>query len=154
MITQTKIQGLIGDLLEENEFFIVSLEVNTSNKIRLLIDSMKGIQIEDCVKVSRAIEHNLDRETEDFELEVSSPGLDAPFKVKEQYLKNIGRQVEVILKDGHTYKGLLVSANSDNFSVEITKLLRVEGKKRKQTIKEKVEFVFDEVSKVRVLITF
>jgi ribosome maturation factor RimP len=103
---------------------------------------------------SRAIENSLDRDTEDFELEVSSPGLDAPFKVKEQYLKNIGRKVEVLLKDGHTYKGILLDYGFNNFSVEITKRVRIEGKKKKQTIKEKVEFLYDQVSKVRVVITF
>jgi ribosome maturation factor RimP len=154
MISESKILALIESLLTDKKFFLVSIEVSHSNRIRVLIDSNEGIQIDDCVRVSRAIEHGLDREAEDFELEVSSPGLDAPFKVSEQYLKNIGRQVEVLMKDGHTYNGLLLEAGKTGFSVEVNKKIRQEGKKQKTVVKEIIDFVFDEVSKVRALITF
>ncbi len=154
MITQAKILALIDSLMTENEFFVVSLDISASNKIRLLIDSMKGVQIDDCVKLSRAIEHGLDREVEDFELEVSSSGLDAPFKVRQQYNKNIGREVEVIQKDGQKIRGLLLIANENSFCIEADKRTKVEGKKRKQLIKEKIDLAYDEVSKVRVVISF
>jgi ribosome maturation factor RimP len=154
MISQAKILGLIESLINTQKFFIVSLDINQSNKIRLLIDSMSGVQIDDCVKVSRAIEQGLNRETEDFELEVSSPGLDAPFRVKEQYLKNIGNPVEVFLKDGHTYQGTLIHADEKKFSIEMEKEIKSEGKKKKLKIKENVVFVYDEISKVKAVIKF
>jgi len=154
MISQSKILALIEGPMADEKFFVVSLDVNQSNKIRLLIDSIKGVQIDDCVRVSRVIEKGLDREIEDFELEVSSPGLDTPFKVKEQYTKNIGHRVEVLLKDGHTYTGQLRSADKTSFCVEIDKKIIQEGKKKKLTVKEEVDFVYEEVSKVKAVITF
>jgi ribosome maturation factor RimP len=154
MISKGKIVELTGGLFAENGFFIVSLEVNPANRIRLQIDSMKGIHIDDCVKVSRIIEQGLDRDTEDFELEVSSPGIETPFRVKEQYTKNIGREVEIILKSGHTYRGILKQANIDFFSAEISKPVKTEGKKKKEIIKEIIDFKYNEATKVRALISF
>lgn len=132
----------------------MSLEVRPANKIKLVVDSMKGILIDDCVKLSRAIEHGLNREIEDFELEVSSPGLDSPFKVKEQYIKNIGKNVEVIKKDGKQFQGKLLSVDPEKFCVEAEKHIKIEGKKKKEVIKEKVELEYSEVSKIRLVISF
>jgi ribosome maturation factor RimP len=154
MISQSKILALIEGPMAQEKFFVVSLEVSNSNKIRLLIDSMKGVQIEDCVFISRIIEKGLDRETDDFELEVSSPGLDAPFRVPEQYIKNIGRQVEVLLKSGHTFTGQLLSADAKGFCMEVNRKVAQVGKKNKLSIKEKFAFVKEEVSKVKVVLKF
>jgi ribosome maturation factor RimP len=154
MITQARILGLIDSLIVDNELFVVSLEISLSNKIRLLVDSLKGIQIDDCVRLSRAIEQGLDREIEDFELEVSSAGLDAPFRVKQQYDKNIGREVDVIRRDGQKIQGKLLSANENSFSIEASRSVKVEGKKKKQISKENIELAYNEVSKVKVNIIF
>jgi ribosome maturation factor RimP len=154
MVTQAKILELIDGLLTEKEFFVVSLDVSNSNKIRLLVDSMKGVLIEDCVKLSRAIEQGLDRETDDFELEVSSAGLDAPFRVKQQYQKNIGQEVEVIKKDGLKYKGILLNAGAETFCVETIRAVKMHGKKKKQLVKENIDFAYADVSKVKLIITF
>jgi len=154
MVTQAKILELIDGLLTEKEFFVVSLDVSNSNKIRLLVDSMKGVLIEDCVKLSRAIEQGLDRETDDFELEVSSAGLDAPFRVRQQYQKNIGQEVEVIKKDGLKYKGILLNAGAETFCVETIRAVKMHGKKKKQLVKENIDFAYADVSKVKLIITF
>jgi ribosome maturation factor RimP len=154
MITHQQIQDLISGVIAENDLFIISLDISNSNKIRLLIDSMKGIQLDECIKVNRAIEEGLDREIEDFELEVSSPGLDAPFRVKQQYDKSIGQDVEIITKEGVKIQGKLLSAGDNTFRIEAQKTVKAEGKKRKQTIIETLEFAYDQVSKIRVYFTF
>ena len=78
MILKEKILELAKDLLEEKHLFLVSLDISNSNNIRLVVDSEQGIQISDCVQLSRAIEQALNRDTEDFDIEVSSPGLGVP----------------------------------------------------------------------------
>ncbi|GAH40866.1 unnamed protein product, partial [marine sediment metagenome] len=115
---EEKIVKLINELVTEKDLFIVKLEVNTSNTIKLLVDSHKGIQINECVALSRSIENGLDREKEDFELTVSSPGLDSPFTVLQQYQKNIGREVKVKLHDGKKLQGILIQADDKGFSIE------------------------------------
>jgi len=148
MIVKEKIFDLIRHLLEEKDVFIVSLEVSIANKISLVIDSMKGVGIEDCIKFSRAIESGLDREIEDFELEVSSAGLGTPYKVLQQYYKNIGKEIEVVLKSGIKISGKLLEVNDSGIVVENQKRAKIEGKKKKQLVIENKGFTFDELSKV------
>ncbi|MBN1950362.1 MAG: ribosome assembly cofactor RimP [Bacteroidales bacterium] len=145
---------MIEALLTEKEVFIVSLEISTANKIRLIIDSFRGVTIDDCVAFSRAIEHNLDREEEDFELEVSSAGISEPFQIREQYLKNLGKDVEIQLTTGAKVSGKLVEVKEDGYIVEQIKKVTVEGKKKKQSISESLNFVFSEGHKVRLQLKF
>ncbi|MBO73037.1 MAG: ribosome assembly cofactor RimP, partial [Flavobacteriales bacterium] len=91
MIPESKIKELVQARIEGTKLFIVDINVSLSNKINVLIDGYDGVTISDCIDVSRGVEHNLDREAQDFELEVSSAGLDAPFAVSEQYKKNLGK---------------------------------------------------------------
>jgi ribosome maturation factor RimP len=133
MISQASVLDRIGGLMAEKKFFVVSLYISSSNKIRLIIDSQQGVQIDDCVMLR---------------------GIDSPFRVKEQYTKNIGRQVEVLLKSGHTYQGVLLSADKTSFCIEVEKKQAREGGKKNIVVKEKLDFVYDEVSRVRVVITF
>lgn len=154
MIKKDKILGLIKDLVEERNHFIVQLDVNSGNSIRLLADNIKGIQIKECVELSRAIENGLDREEEDFELVVSSPGLDTPLVVVQQYIKNIGREVKGTLNDGQKFQGKLIAADEIGFDIEEKKKIRIEGKKKKQTIIEKNNFLFDNVSEAKLVIKF
>jgi ribosome maturation factor RimP len=148
MIERSKIEGLIRELTEKNEIFIVSLIISPSNKITLLVDSLKGLNIRECVQLSRAIESGLDREEADFELEVSSPGLGEPLKVVPQYLKNIGREVEVFMINGSKLTGKLTEANINGFIIEEQK--KIKGKK--QTIPEKREFNYADVNKVKIVV--
>lgn len=150
MISKEAVLGLIEPVLEEKNFFVVMLEISTSNKIVLHIDSMSGVTIDEIVKISRLIEHGLDREEEDFELEVSSAGLDAPFTRKEQYLKNAGREVSVLLPDGRKETGTLSEAGDEGFKIEQRKRVRVEGKKKKQLQIQELDFSYQEVSKVKL----
>ena len=154
MLQREQILGLIEPLLEERRFFLISLDVTPSNAIRVVIDSMGSVTIEDCVAFSRAIEHNLDRDQDDFEIEVSSAGLSEPFRIREQYLKNIGKEIEVVLKNGRKEKGTLTDVAEDAFSIRQQKRVKVEGKKKKQLLTETLQHTFDECSKVKIVLKF
>ncbi|MGM0376058.1 MAG: ribosome assembly cofactor RimP [Bacteroidota bacterium] len=152
MIKKEQILDLIQPKLREDGFFPVSVEVKPGNRIEVLIDSKDGAPIEYCMKISRLIEQSLDRDAEDFELEVSSPGIGQPFKVKEQYLKSIGRPVEVLLPDGQIQKGVLEEVDDEGFVVKEEKKVKLEGKKKKELQVFNHRFRFDEVKKVKELL--
>jgi len=154
MITKEKIQEIIEPIIKDKEAFVVDIKVNTSNKINIEIDSLKGFTINDCVEVSRLVESKLDRDEEDFELEVASAGLSEPFKVIQQYQKNLGNDIETITKDGKKIKGVLTEVNDDGFVIDEAKKVKVEGKKKKQDIIEKHQFAFDQVKSTKVVIKF
>lgn len=154
MITKEKIQDIITETIKEKEAFIVDLSISSSNKINILIDSVKGFTIDDCVEVSRLIESKIDRDVEDFELEVSSAGLSEPFKVKEQYKKNLGNDVETITKGGIKIKGILSDVTDTDFEIEESKMVKVEGKKKKQNVIEKRRFAYDQVKSTKIVIKF
>ena len=120
MIERNRIEELIDQKLEGTEFFLVELKINIANKIDVFIDGMKGVTIKDCVGISRHIESSLDREEQDFELNVSSPGAEESFKVLKQYEKNIGRKLIVSTHDGITQEGILIEANFLEIKIEKT----------------------------------
>ncbi len=132
--------------------FIVDITVGTGNSISVLVDSDAGISVGECVQISRHIEGSLDREVEDFSLEVSSPGLSLPLKVLRQYLKNIGREVEAVTKSGEKQKGILKSANIDGFELEFLAKGRVDGKKVEET--KSLTYSFDQMKTVKIVISF
>lgn len=154
MITKEQVQKLIKDKLKENNFFVVELEVRGGNNILLEIDSPQGITVEDCVSFSRTIEHNLDRESEDFELNVSSPGLDKPLRVKEQYLKNIGKNVKVVQLDGKSTNGKLINVEKDELTVEYSSKEIVQGEKKKQILIKQEIINFNNIKETTIIISF
>lgn len=154
MITKEQILGLIEQKLEEKGFFLVNLDVHSGNNIQLEIDGPDGVTIKDCVDFSRQVEHNLDREEEDFELHVSSPGLDKPFRVYQQYEKNIGREVKVKKQDDQSTKGTLVEVTPEEIKVEYTFNQKVEGKKKKETITEQEIIPFNNIKETTIIISF
>jgi len=154
MITKELIQKLVEEKLAEGTNFIVDIAVKPGNKIFILIDNAAGLPISDCVTVSRFVESNLDREKEDFELNVSSPGLDQPFKVLKQYLKNIGKQVSVTTKENKKLNGKLISADENGIELEIKSTERVEGKKGKQLIINNINLTFNQLKETKVVVSF
>lgn len=154
MISKEQIMNIIQQKVEEENYFIVDVEVSTSNKIVVHLDGDQGVPIEFCISISRLIEHSLDRETEDFELVVSSPGIGQPFKVHRQFIKNIGRQVEVIGKDGLKFSGELLSVSQEGFVVKEEKMVKPEGKKKKELQVSEHPFIFEEVKSVKEIIKF
>ena len=151
MINKEKIQYLTEEVLSE-EMFVVDINIGAGNVISIFIDSDEGISIEECVMVSRYIEQNLDRETEDFSLEVSSPGLTSPLKVLRQYLKNIGRDVEVLTTNGEKKKGVLKSAGSTGIEIETVVKEKVGNEKVEKPVLS--AYNFDQIKTVKIIISF
>ena len=151
MITKEKVQVLVEEAMSHG-MFIVEITVGTGNQIAVSVDSDAGISVGECVQISRHIEDSLDREVEDFSLEVSSPGLSLPLKVLRQYLKNIGREVEVVTKSGEKQKGILKSANTEGFELEFLAKGKVDGKKVEET--KMLTYSFDQMKTVKIVISF
>ncbi len=154
MITVEKIQKLATEKLAEGSNFIVDIAVKTGNKITVLLDNDKGVSISDCVAMSRHIEFNLDRDADDFELTVMSPGLTEPFKILRQYQKNIGKQVDVVTKEGKKLSGKLVNANGLGIELETKVKERVEGKRGKQLIINNINLTFNQIKETKIVISF
>jgi ribosome maturation factor RimP len=154
MISKDQIMGIIQQQVEDENYFVVDVEVKPLNKIIVHLDGDQGVPIEFCVSISRLIEHTLDRESEDFELEVSSPGIGQPFKVHRQFTKNIGRHVEVIGKDGMKHSGELFSVSQEGFVIKEERMVRPEGKKKKVLQVSEHPFIFEEVKSVKEIIKF
>ena len=154
MISALNIRELAERALQGTDCFLVDVHVTPMNKIIVLIDREGGVGINQCVEVSRFIEKSLDRDAEDFELEVSSAGLDAPFKVLRQYQKNIGKEVDVKLADGKKIKGQLVDANEKGITVQQVTKEKIEGRKAKQTVEKNLSFTFPEIKETKVVIKF
>ncbi|MDP4209500.1 MAG: ribosome assembly cofactor RimP [Bacteroidota bacterium] len=154
MITDKLISEIVNNAISQSELFIVDITVKAGNKILVLADSPNGISIDECAMISRAIEQHLNRDVEDFELEVSSPGLSQPFKVIQQFQKNIGRQVEVILKDSDKHYGKLISAENGSFTVETKERVKLEGKKKAEQVIQQHIINLDEVKSTKVVINF
>ena len=129
MIEKNFVTELVNEWLKESEYFLVGISVSTDSKIVVEIDHKDGVWIEDCEKLSRFIEEHLDREVEDFELEVGSAGLGQPFKVHQQYVNHIGKMVEV-MDEGKKIHGLLKSVGENDFTVTVQEKQKQEGKKK------------------------
>jgi len=145
MISKKIINDIVLSAIRETAIFVVDIKVDGAGRISVEVDKPEGITIEECVKISRAIESGLNRETEDFELEVSSPGLTEPFKVREQYLKNYGRQVDVVKRDGQKLSGTLQSADEEGIVLEIKTKVREAGQKRPKTVMQTATIKFSDI---------
>jgi ribosome maturation factor RimP len=153
MIKKEKIIRLVEEELG-NEMFLVDVKVSKSNVINVFIDGMNGITIEQCVAISRKIESNLDREVEDFELLVSSAGLGQPFKVIQQYYKNVGKKIEVISIDGEKQEGILTEVSEKGIKLKITNNVKIEGSRKKQMVIEDQNFEFENIKSAKTIISF
>ena len=154
MIAEKKIRILVEEKLAGTDRFIVSIKVSVNNRIEVLLDGLSNIAISDCIAMSRHIESSLDRETEDFELMVSSAGIDEAFLLEKQYLKNIGREVDVVKKDGNKLNGILKSyREADSIDIESTKVIKNE-KKKKQIITEQITIPLQEIKETKLVLSF
>ena len=149
MINPEKIKQLIEQKIQGTDVFLVEVQISGSNDIVVFLDSDNKITIEDCKSVSRFIESNLDREVEDFSLQVSSAGLDRPLKLQRQYLKNIGQQVKVTKNDGVVETGILLAVEDDGIAIENEKL----SKKKKDDLKEIIKINFEEIKETKLIIS-
>ena len=154
MIDKQQVISIAEKWLNTKEgYFLVDVDVTTDNRIVVEIDQAEGVWIDDCVDLSRFIEASLDRDVEDYELEVGSAGIGQPFKVLQQYINHIGQEVEVLPKSGAKLKGILVSADEKGFAVQVQQKQKVEGSKRPKTVEVEMPFGYDEVKYVKYVIS-
>lgn len=140
MITSEHITDLVTQHIGGTDIFLVEVLVKPGNAITVHVDRPEGISIDECVKISRYLNENLDREKEDYSLEVSSPGLSGAFKVKQQYEKNLGREIEVLYTDGIKVKGKLQKVSDEGV------VLSVQG--------DDEEISFEEIKTAKAIISF
>lgn len=157
MISKKLVLELIDERIAEldNGLFVVSLTISASNVIKVELDKHEGnVAVMDCMSVSRNVEHNLDREEQDFEISVSSAGLDQGLRVFAQYKKNVGRDVKVKLKEGGKLEGKMIAATPDEITIQTTRKERIEGKKKKETIIEDHVLKMENVAETKIVISF
>lgn len=154
MIDQNVVKKLVEEWLVDKDYFLVDVMVNRDDKITVEIDHADGVYINDCVELSKFIEERLDRDKEDYELEVGSAGLGQPFKVSQQYLNHVGEQVEVLGSDGKKVRGTLKSVDGRDFVVTANEKVKVEGKKRPVAMDVDHQYNMDNVKYTKYLISF
>ena len=150
MIAQDEIIRVAELKVKEINGFLVDVKVNTANVITVFFDRMEGVQVENCLEVSKHIEEYFDREVEDYELTVCSAGLDNPFMVDEQYQKYIGKEVGVLLSNGKRKSGTLLSYK-DTLTLEVR---RKKKGSRKEYIVEEVSIPKEEIKETKLKINF
>lgn len=154
MIDSKKIKALVDEWLEAKDYFFVDATVDKDNNIVVEIDHKDGVWIDDCCELSRFIESHLDRDEEDFELEVGSAGIGQPFKVLQQYVNSIGKEVETMTADGKKLTGVLTAANESGFTLSYKEKQKVEGKKRPVQVDVERTFGYSDVKWTKAVIDF
>lgn len=154
MIEKSIVKQLVEEHLASSSNYLVEVVVKPDNQVVVEIDNDEGVNIDDCAALSRYLESRLDRETEDYELEVGSAGITSPFKVLRQYQKNRGKEVEMLLKSGLKLTGVLVDADEKGAVISVEKQVKPEGAKRKITVQEEHLYPFEEIKYTKYLLRF
>jgi ribosome maturation factor RimP len=154
MISKQKIEELLNDIFEGSDKFLVDLKVSTSNVIRVFVDGDNGVSIDNCAEISKQLEEKLDRETEDFELQVSSAGIDAPLKNIRQFIRNIGRKLDIQVNNGNNYTGILLEAKENTIVLENNSMQKRPDEKKKVQVTEQVKIQLEEIKSAKIIISF
>ena len=150
-----KVTELLMKALEENKsLFLIDLSITEDYKIKVIIDGDQGVTVNDCIDVSRAIEHQLDRDETDFALEVASAGATEPLVKVRQYHKNIGRKLKVVTQSDEIIEGLLTESNSNNIKLQWKAREKKPVGKGKVTVQKEALLDYKEIKEAKVMITF
>ena len=153
-MNQEKVKKLLEEALDENpSLYLIELSFLANGKIKVIVDGDSGIPLSECVRISRAIEHNLDREEDDFSLEVTSPDISHPLKVKRQYLKNVNRilKVKTAVEE---FEGVLSEVGEEGVTLEWKAREPKPIGKGKHTVEKKVVVLFTDIIEAKVKIIF
>ncbi|MCT4628986.1 ribosome assembly cofactor RimP [Winogradskyella sp.] len=149
------VKDLLDSALDERkDLFLIDFEILSDNTIRIIIDGDNGVLVEDCIFVSRAIEHNLDREEQDFSLEVASCGAASPLQLPRQYTKHVGRHLEVKTVEGETLEGQLVEANEESVMLKWKAREPKPVGKGKVTVTKEATIAYSDIKEAKVKIKF
>lgn len=152
MINEASIRESVAKAIEGTDLFIVDIRVSAGPKVAVELDSPKGITIGECRTINKKIEEDFDREVQDYELTVSSPGLEKPFKVPAQYEKNIGRSLEIELNNGTKLNGKLIAKTGEQISVETKEKVKT-GNKKVELVQVH-ELKINDIKQTKVVISF
>lgn len=152
---KAKVQDLLDDAFEERpDLFLMEMNIDGANEIKVIIDGDKGVTVADCIYISRAVEHNLDRDEIDFSLEVASAGASAPLSLPRQFKRNLGRQLEVINRDKIKETGELINADNEGIMIQWKAREPKPIGKGKVTVQKEWSIKYDDIKQAKVVITF
>lgn len=154
MIDKQLLIDTIQEAIADTDVFLVEVQVKPDNSIIVELDSDTAVDIDTCADLTHRIEETFDRDVEDYELEVGSAGLTSPFKIRRQYVKNIGNEVEVLTGDGRKLKGVLTEVGDDDFTIEVSRKAKEPGQKRPVIVNEPLKMKFTDNKYVKYLIQF
>lgn len=153
MTFNKQVEKLLNDaLLKREDLFLIDFKIDDQNKITVVIDGDQGVLLSDCIEISRAIEHNIDRDEHDFSLEVTSSGALSPIVNNRQYNKNIGRLMSVVDVEGVSYEGVLEAVNDESITLVWKSRQPKKVGKGKETVIENKTFLFKDINKSQVII--
>ncbi len=145
MIDPKQIEELVANYVQGRDVQLINLKVSPDNRILVEVDAYKGVDLDYCSALNRYLQEQLDRDAEDYELEVGSVSITDPFRTKMQYEKHLGHDVEILTKDGRKLHGVLVNVEEDHFEADVEVLVQVEGKKKKEKQVQTQSFGYQDV---------
>lgn len=154
MIDKNQIKTLVEEWLQGNDYFLVDVNISADGRIVVEIDHADGVWIEDCAELSRFVQEHVGEELDNYELEVGSAGIGQPFKVHQQYVNYIGKDVEVLAVDGKKVQGVLKSVDGDDFVVTVKEKQKLEGKKRPVVVDVDKQFNMNNIKYTKYLLSF
>ncbi|MCI6081587.1 MAG: ribosome assembly cofactor RimP [Prevotella sp.] len=154
MIERNTVKTVVEEWLSGNDYFLVDVTFTPDDRIVVEIDHADGVWIEDCAELSRFMQERLGDELGDYELEVGSAGIGQPFKVEQQYVNHIGKDVEVLDAEGKKVQGVLKQVDGRNFVVSVKEKQKLEGKKRPQLVEVDKTYNMDNIKYTKYLLSF
>lgn len=151
MIEKNELKEFVQQNLPE-DYFLTDITVSSSNDIVVEVDSESDVDLDFCATLTRKIEDRFPRDVDDYSLEVGSAGITSPFKVKRQYDKNIGSDIEVLTKGGEKQKGVLTACDGEGFTMTVEKMVKPEGAKRKIAVQEELKYAYSDIKYVKNII--
>ncbi|HBZ33506.1 MAG TPA: ribosome assembly cofactor RimP [Bacteroidales bacterium] len=142
------IRQLIADYLKDGDCYLVSLSISDDNRIEVIIDSDGSVSLEQCAELNNYLNEHLDRDAEDYELEVSSAGLTSPLVLPRQFRKNIGNPVVALTTDGRKIHATLTAADDNNIELAYQVKQQLPGSKRKTLVEQKENFTYQQLKQV------
>lgn len=154
MIQVSDIRTYVENQLAATSYFLVAVDQPDADSFTVVIDSAAPVDIDFCADLSRSVRKHFDTELDDYNLEVGSAGLTAPFRVRGQYIKNLGNEIEVFTLTGRKLHGSLSAVDAETFTVDVSEKRRIEGEKRPVEFTEQVIIPFSDVKSARLILKF
>lgn len=155
MTFKDKVNSVVASVLEEREdWFLIELKIDDANKINIVLDGDNGVNLQDCIAINRAVEANLDREEQDFSLEVASAGVSRPLQMPRQYVKNIGRKLAVKIIQGELIEAEIIAANESEITLRWMAREQKKVGKGKETVEKLVTLPYSDIKEAKVIISF